>query len=72
MIAPITTRLRSLPSEVLLTQADGLNVTCVVSLDNIQTVFKSQLRESIAHLDLERMREVRDAIEFAFGFDLLD
>jgi len=71
-VAPITSRLRSLPSEVLLTPGDGLTVTCAVNLDNIQTIFKSQLYELVVHLSVERMREVRSAVEFAFGFDLLD
>jgi mRNA interferase MazF len=71
-VAPITTRLRGLPSEVLLNMDDGMSVTCAVGLDNIQTVPKAQLRDFVNRLNVERMREVRNAVEFAFGFDLLD
>jgi len=42
-----------------------------VNADNIQTIQKSQLGEFITELSRERMRQVRQAIEFAFGFDAL-
>ena len=71
-IAPITSRLRTIPSEVLLGLQDGVNETYAVSLDNIQTVAKARLRDFVTRLGHERMHEVRNAVEFAFGFDLLD
>ena len=38
-IAPLTTTIRGIPSEVLLTPAeDGVEADCVVNVDNIQTV----------------------------------
>jgi mRNA-degrading endonuclease toxin of MazEF toxin-antitoxin module len=40
-------------------------------VDNIQTVRKAGLGTHLTHLPLERMREVRAAIEFALGFDAL-
>jgi mRNA interferase MazF len=70
-IAPITTTVRSIPSEVLLTEIDGMATECVASLDNIQTVPKAKLGTFITHLSPERMRDVRAAIEFALGFDAL-
>ena len=71
-IAPITTRIRNIPSEVLLTPAeDGMFEDCVVNTDNIQTIQKANLSEFITHLSQERMREVREAIEFSLGFDAL-
>jgi mRNA interferase MazF len=70
-IAPITTTVRSIPSEVLLTEIDGMATECVASLDNIQTVPKAKLGRFITHLSPERMRDVRAAIEFALGFDAL-
>ena len=71
-VAPITTRLRGVASEVLLNMDDGMSATCAVGLDNIQTVPKARLRDFVVRLNVERMREVRSAVEFAFGFDLLD
>jgi mRNA interferase MazF len=71
-VAQITTATRGMPSEVRLTPGeDGMFEECVVNADNIHTVKKSQLSELITELSRERMREVREAIEFALGFDTL-
>ena len=71
-IAPLTTTIRGIPSEVLLTPAeDGVSADCAVNADNLQTIQKANLGTYITHLSLERMREVRAAVEFALGFDAL-
>jgi mRNA interferase MazF len=70
-VAPITTNIRNLPTEVFLSPEDGLFEDCAVNLDNIQTLPKSNLGEYIATLELEVMREVRAAIAFAFDFKAL-
>ena len=71
-VAPITSTIRGIMSEVALTpDEDGMPADCAVNVDNIQTVQKSGLNAYVTHLSLERMREVRAAIEFALGFDAL-
>jgi mRNA interferase MazF len=71
-VAPITSTIRGIPSEVVLTPADdGVPADCAVNVDNLQTVQKTGLGAYITHLSLERMREVRAAVEFALGFDAL-
>jgi mRNA interferase MazF len=70
-VAPITNTIRGIPTEVVLSQADGLVADCAINLDNIQTVQKSKLGAFISHLSERRMHEVRRAVEFAFGFDAL-
>ena len=70
-IAPITSTIRGIPSEVALTAADGLRSACAANCDDIQTVSKSKLGAFITHLSQARMRQVRAAIEFALGFDAL-
>jgi mRNA interferase MazF len=70
-VAPITSTIRSIPTEVLLSQSDGLFTTCAVNLDNIQTIQKSRTGAFIAHLSSQRMGEIRSAIEFALGFDAI-
>jgi mRNA interferase MazF len=71
-VAPLTTTIRNIPSEVLLSPAeDGVHADCVVNVDNIQTVQKAGLGTCLTQLSLDRMREVRAAIEFALGFDAL-
>ncbi len=70
-VAPITTTVRDIPSEVFLSKEDGMFSDCAVNLDNIQTVPKSKLGKLITHLTYDRMEEVQQAISFALGFDSL-
>lgn len=67
-VAPITTTIRDIPSEVLLTEADGLPGASAVNLDHVQTVLKEKIGGLIATLSAERMNEVRRALLFALGF----
>jgi len=70
-IAPITTTIRGIPTEVVLTEADGLFATCAVNTDYLQTIPKAKFGGFITHLKPEHMRAVRQAIQFALGFDTL-
>ena len=70
-VAPITTTIRDIPSEVFLTPEDGLLTACAANLDNIQTVPKAKLGSLIAYLSPERMEQVNQAISFALGLDAL-
>lgn len=68
-VAAITSSIRGNLSEVVLTpEDDGVLVDSVVTLDNVQTVQKSNLTSYLTTLSSERMREVRRAMEFAFDF----
>lgn len=70
MVAPLTTTIRNIPTEVLLTPAeDGVPALSAVNLDNIQTVQQTQLGPIITALSSIRMREVEQALLFAFGMD---
>ena len=70
-VAPITTTIRDIPSEVRLSQTDGMPTECAVNVDNIQTVQKSKLGTFVTHLSPLLMRKVRKVIAFALGFDAL-
>jgi mRNA interferase MazF len=70
-IAPITTTVRDIPSEVFLNREDGLFTDCAIMLDNLQTVSKANVGELITRLSSERMAEVKRALVFALGFDSL-
>ena len=71
-VAPLTTVIRNIPSEVLLTpEDDGVIAECVVNTDNIQTIQKANLQTLITTLSQEKMREVRAAIEFSLGLNAL-
>ncbi len=70
-VAPITSTIRDVPSEVLLSEEDGLMNECVVNLHSLQTVPKDKLGPHIATLSGERIREVEAALSFALGFEEL-
>jgi mRNA interferase MazF len=67
-VAEITTTIRGNDSEVLLNESDGMREECAVNLINIQTVLKEKIRSYVTHLSEEKMQEVFEAIQFAFGF----
>jgi mRNA interferase MazF len=67
-IAPITTTIRDIPSEVLLTADDGMPRTFAINLDHVQTVTKGKIGALVTRLTAERMDEVRSALLFALGF----
>lgn len=66
-VAPITSTIRNIPTEVILTEDDGLPDTCAANFDNIQTVPKSNLSAAIAHLSASKMKAAAGAIGFALG-----
>ena len=68
-IAPITSIIRSIPTEVILTEADGLPSTCAANFDNVQTVPKTNIGTRIARLTSRKMREAAMAISFALALD---
>jgi mRNA interferase MazF len=68
-IAPITSTIRGIPTEVLLSENDGMKTACVINLDHVQTVSKSKLGALITKLSEAKMSEIKQALLFAFGFD---
>jgi mRNA interferase MazF len=68
-IAPITSTIRSIPTEVVLTKDDGLPNTCAANFDNIQTVPKSNIGDRIARLTARKMKEAASAVSFALALD---
>jgi len=67
-IAPVTSTIRDIPTEVLLTEDDGMPRSCAVNLDHLQTVARARVGPLITTLPLSRMEEVRAALLFALGF----
>jgi len=68
-VAPITSTIRDIPSEVILTQSDGMPRECAVNLDHIQTVARGKVGSLITKLNSTKMRAVRGACLFALGFE---
>jgi len=69
LVAPLTTSVRDIPSEVVLGPADGLPQECVASLDNLQPFPRSLLVERIGRLQGDRMLEVCRALAAAVECD---
>ena len=68
-IAPITSTIRSIPTELVLTEEDGLPHTCAANFDNLQTVPKGQIGDRITRLSRRRMQEAAAAVSFALALD---
>ncbi len=66
-VAPVTTRVRRIPTEVPLGPAEGLPKTCVVNLDTITTIPRRTLAEPIGPLPPEKLAAVERALMFALG-----
>jgi mRNA interferase MazF len=66
-IAPVTSTIRDIPSEVLLSRRDGMRNDCAINCDHIQTVSKSNVGSMITSLSKEKLSEIRDAINFALN-----
>lgn len=66
-IAPITTTVRNIPTEVFLTKADGMSQECAVNCDHLQTIAKGKIGALITALPSTKMVEVGRAIRFALN-----
>lgn len=64
-VAPITTTVRDIPSEVFLSRDEGMPRDCAINFDHIQTVSKGKIGPLITTLSLEKLEQVRQAILFA-------
>ena len=68
-VAPITSTIRGVPSEVKSDEEDGMKGACAVNLHNPVTVSQQRLGRRLAHLTPLRMREVCAALRFSAGCD---
>ena len=67
IIAPITSNIRDLPSEVVVGIEEGLSHPSAVSLDNVRTVEQNGLRRFVGTLSEGKMGQVCRALAFATG-----
>ena len=68
-VAPITSTIRGVPSEVVLSQDDGMKGPCAVNLHNAVTISRNRLGKRVAQLSSLRMDEICAALRFALGCD---
>jgi mRNA interferase MazF len=66
-VAPITSTIRDVPSEVILDLDDGMKGRCAVNLHNAVTVSQERLGRRVASLNPQRMQEVCIALRFSLG-----
>ncbi len=64
-IAPITSTVRDIPSEVSLSRHEGMKKDCAINLDHIQTVSKEKIGSVITTISQEKLKQVRYAISFS-------
>ena len=70
-VAPITTTIRGVPSELRLSVADGMMSDCAANFYNLQTVPKSRIGAWITTLSSQRLAEAEKALQFALGIDVV-
>jgi mRNA interferase MazF len=66
-VAPISSMIRGVPSEVVLDAEDGMKTPCAVNLHNAVTVSRERLGRRVAKLDSARMDEICAALAFSLG-----
>jgi mRNA interferase MazF len=69
LVAPISSTIRGLPSEVVVGTGEGLKHDSAVNLDHIQTVERERLSRYIGRVGGGKMRLVCRAIAVATGCD---
>ena len=66
-VAPISSTIRDVPSEVILDVDDGMKRRCAVNLHNAVTVSQERLGRRVASLSPGRMHQVCAALQFSLG-----
>jgi mRNA interferase MazF len=64
-VAPITSTVRDIPSEIFLTKQDGMAKDCAINFDHIQTVSIGRIGSLVTTLSKDNLERVSEAILFA-------
>lgn len=67
MVAPVTSTIRGIPSEVVVGADEGLRRDSAVNLDYVQTVEQTRLSRCVGRLGPEKMRAVCRVLTIATG-----
>ena len=68
-VAPITSTIRHVPSEVVLDVDDGMKGPCAVNLHNVVTVSQARLGKRVGSLSQAHMKQVCAALRFSLDCD---
>jgi mRNA interferase MazF len=66
-VAPVTSAIRGVPSEVVLDETDGMKKACAANLHNVVTVSQARLGKRVGRLSSIRMGELCAALRFSMG-----
>lgn len=69
IVVPVTRTIRGLATEVVLTQDDGMPVTCALNFDHIALAQRARIGSTLSTLSEARWPEVRNALLIACGFE---
>ena len=69
-VAPITSTVKGLSSEVPVGPAEGLDHACTISLDNVLTIPSSRLGRTLGLLSPAQEKALARAIVLAYDLDL--
>lgn len=67
-VAPITSTIRDIPTEVILGPQDGMKNDCAIKMDHVLSVSKSKIGQLITTLSSQKWDDVKKALLFALGF----
>ena len=68
-VAPVSTRIRDIPAELVLDTEDGLPKRCAANLDSLATIPRASLDQLIAALSPAKMEAAAEAIRFALALE---
>ena len=69
-VAPITSAIRGVPSEVVLGQEDGMKAPCAINLHHTVTISQELLGKRVCRLSGMRMKEICATLRFTLGCDI--
>jgi mRNA interferase MazF len=69
IVVPVTTTIRGISTEIILTSSDGMPKICALNFDHISLARKDRLGPVISSLRDERWPSVRECILVATGFE---
>lgn len=69
-VAPVTTTIKGLSSEVRVGPENGLDHDCAISLDNVLTIPVSTLGRTVGYLSVEQEAHLARAVVLAYDLEV--
>lgn len=69
VVAPVTRRIRGIPSEVRIGVPEGLAADSAANCDTLRTISRSVLVERVGKLSGDKLDQLNAALKFALGLD---